>query len=372
MANSSVRMRARDVGIVIGAIPIGKRNAITDVVGVRVGHATLIRGEGALTPGVGPVRTGVTVILPHAGNLFRAKVHAAAHTINGFGKPFGFEQVRELGVIESPIALTNTLNVGLVADALVQHAIQQNPDIGVTTSSVNVMVGETNDGYLNDLQGRHVRAEHVLAALANATSEAVPEGNVGAGTGTSCFGWKGGIGTASRVIPSALGGFTVGAFVQANFGRAADLVIAGVPVGKHLRPDEVSPPLRSEGDGSIMIVLATDAPLLSRELLRLCKRAAVGLARVGSVYHHGSGDFVIAFSTANCVAHDAPTLTTTQTVLADEQRLGNALFAAVAESVEEAIVNALCCAETMVGRDGHTRLALPLDQTLNILHSYRQ
>ena len=327
---TSLRMRAREAGLIIGELPTGPRNAITDVAGMRVGHTTLISGEGKLQPGLGPVRTGVTVILPHEGNIFRSKVCAAVHTINGFGKVLGFEQVRELGVLESPIALTNTLNVGLVADALVQCAIRQNPDIGITTSSVNVVVGETNDGYLNDLQGRHVRAEHVFAAIESASGDAVLEGAVGAGTGTMCFGWKGGIGTASRVLPIELGGFTLGALVQSNFGRPRDLVIAGVPIGRSLQPpqpghsrapsagiqglhphnaplgDLDARPLRDhsgmttmhDDKGSIMIVLATDAPLDARQLQRLCVRAGAGLARVGSHYGHGSGDFVIGFSTA--------------------------------------------------------------------------
>jgi len=234
------RFRARETGLVVGAGPTGPHNAITDVTGVRVGHVTLIEGQGALRPGVGPVRTGVTAILPHGGNLFCRKVCAAVHTINGFGKPFGFEQVRELGVIESPIALTNTLNVGLVADALIEFSVRQHPAIGILTGSVNVVVGETNDGWLNDLQGRHVRAEHVWAALAVASAGPVPEGAVGAGTGTVCFGWKGGIGTSSRVLLPSAGGWTVGALVQSNFGRPQDLVIGGVPVGRHLRPDQLS------------------------------------------------------------------------------------------------------------------------------------
>jgi D-aminopeptidase len=195
-----------------GDLPTGPRNAISDVDGVRVGHTTLIEGDGPLIPGRGPIRTGVTVILPHSGNIYRSKVRAAVHTINGYGKACGFEQVRELGVLESPIALTNTLNVPRVADALIDYAIARNPDIGITTSSVNVVVGETSDGYLNDLQGRHVSSAHVLAALDSASAD-VAEGNVGAGTGTTCFGWKGGIGTASRVLPIELGGFTLGALV---------------------------------------------------------------------------------------------------------------------------------------------------------------
>ncbi len=279
--------RIRDAGITVGKLPTGPRNAITDVAGVRVGHATLIWGEGTFVPGHGPARTGVTVILSHGDNLFRHKVHAAVHTINGYGKPFGFEQVRELGVIESPIALTNTLNVGRVADALVEYSIRQNPDIGITTNSVNVVVGETNDGWLNDLQGRHVKAEHVWAALDSASPESVEEGNVGAGTGTVCFGWKGGIGTSSRVIPGEAGGFTLGALVQSNFGRAQDLTICGVPVGKQIRPFGFQKPEGSKG--SAMIVLATDAPLDARQLRRLVWRAwAVTMVTAAAISSLGS------------------------------------------------------------------------------------
>ena len=352
------RPRVRDLGIVVGELPTGAHNAITDVAGVRIGHTTLVEGSGALLPGHGPVRTGVTVILPHGDDLFRCKVHAAVHTINGFGKPFGFEQVRELGLIESPIALTNTLNVGLVADALVQHAIRQNPDIGIRTSTVNVVVGETNDGYLNDIQGRHVHAEHVWAAIDAASSGPAEEGSVGAGTGTVCFGWKGGIGTASRVLPAQAGGFTLGALVQSNFGSPRDLVICGAPVGQRIRPLGSARPQGSQG--SIMIVLATDAPLDSRQLRRLCVRAAAGLARVGSHYAHGSGDFAIAFSTVNRVERAPQAPMTTQTALTDEAPVMRYLFPAVVESVEEAVLNSLFRAETMVGRDDHTAYGVPV------------
>jgi D-aminopeptidase len=364
-----VRPRARDVGLAVGRLPPGTLNAITDVAGVRVGHTTLIAGEGPLRPGQGPVRTGVTVILPHGDNLFRHKVRAAAHTINGFGKACGFEEVRELGVIEAPIALTNTLNVGLVADALVQYALCQSPEIGIRTSSVNVVVGECNDGYLNDLQGRHVHAEHVWAAIETASLGPVAEGAVGAGTGTSCFGWKGGIGTASRVLPEA-GGFTLGALVQTNFGRPGDLLINGVPVGRHVQPPGTRerPPSDS---GSIMVVLATDAPLTARQLGRLCVRAGVALARTGSHYDHGSGDFVIAFGTAHRVEHEPSTLTATQNLLVDEPTGMRWLFPAVVESVEEAILNSLCRAETVVGRDGHTRYALPVAEVVALVRKYR-
>lgn len=359
------RMRAREWGLVPGELKPGPKNAITDVAGVAVGHATLVQGEGALRPGHGPVRTGVTVILPHAGNLFREKVRAAVHTINGFGKAMGFEEVRELGVIEAPIALTNTLNVGLVADALVQHVLRQNPDVGVRTHTVNVVVGETNDGYLNDIQGRHVHAERVWEALERATNGTVAEGNVGAGTGTTCFGWKSGIGTSSRVMPPASGGWTVGVLVQANFGDPTELRILGQPVGKWgLEPERANP---SGDTGSIMIVLATDAPLSERQLGRLCRRASAGLARTGSVYGHGSGDFVIAFSTAQRILDPAPTLTAPCLAVIDEAAAMHWLFPAVADSVEEAVLNALCMAETMIGRDGHVRYALPVAELISRL-----
>ena len=365
-----MRPRAREAGLAVGELPTGPSNAITDVAGVRVGHTTLMTGDGPLRPGEGPVRTGVTVILPHGDNLFREKVPGAVHTINGFGKVCGFEEIRELGVIEAPIALTNTLNVGLVADALAQHAIRQSPEIGIRTSSVNVVVGECSDGYLNDLQGRHVRAEHVWAAMDAAATGPVREGAVGAGTGTSCFGWKGGIGTSSRVLPAEAGGYTVGALVQSNFGRPRDLTVLGVPVGRRIQPPGTAqPPIQEKG--SIMIVLATDAPLTDRHLRRLCVRAAVGLARTGSHHMHGSGDFVIAFSTAHRIEHAPASLTTTRTVLADEPKAMAGLFPAVVECVEEAILNSLCRAETVVGRDGNTRHALPVEEVVALVRTSR-
>ncbi len=354
------RFRARQLGITIGDLPTGPRNTLTDVDGVRVGHTTLIDGDGPLVPGRGPVRTGVTVILPHPGNVYRSKVRAAVHTINGYGKACGFEQVRELGVIESPIALTGTLNVPRVADALIDYALTQNPDIGITTSSVNVVVGETSDAYLNDLQGRHVQKTHVFSAISAASADVV-DGAVGAGTGTTCFGWKGGIGTASRVLPIELGGFTLGALVQSNFGRAPDLIIDGVPVGRLMTPDGYAASIER---GSIMIVLATNAPLSSRQLDRVAKRSGAALGRVGSHYGHGSGDFVIAFSTVNQVAHEAASMTITQTVVANEAVVIEGLFRAAVESVEEAIVNSLCMAQTVIGRDGHVRYALPIAELL--------
>lgn len=358
MATQSKRLR--DYGFTVGHLPPGPGNAITDVTGVRVGHATLVHGDA--------VRTGVTVILPHAGNLFREKVPAAVHTINGFGKACGFEQVRELGQIESPIGLTGTLNVWRVADALATDAIRHNPQIARSTGTVNVVVGETNDGFLNDAQGRQVGQAEVDAALAEARSSGdfapVVEGCVGAGTGTTCYGWKGGIGTASRVTPTEWGGWTVGALVQANFGRAEELIFAGIPVGSWLRPPEQPQPSTPE-KGSVMVVLATDAPLDSRQLQRLCVRAGAGLARTGSHIGHGSGDFVIAFSTARRIQHWPESLTETATLLADEERAMAGLFPAVVEAVEEAVLNSLCAATTTTGRDSHMRHGLPVAQIID-------
>jgi len=345
----------------------GALNAITDVPGVQVGQVTLISGEGALRPGHGPVRTGVTVILPHGGDLYAQKVPAAVHTINGFGKPVGFEQLRELGLIESPIALTNTLNVGLVMDALVQHVCQQNPGIGVDPRypTPNVIVAETNDSYLNDIQGRHVKAEHVWEAIENARGGPVDEGAVGAGTGTVCFGWKGGIGSASRRLPAELGGYTLGALLQTNFGRSKDLCVHGFPVGRYLSTQS-DPPI----PGSVVVVLATDAPLDARQLGRLCLRAGVGLAWAGSHFSHGSGDFVIAFCVAQPFSQSPDALIGARVCMLDEAALLNPLFQAVSEAVEEAVYNSLTCSRTVVGRDGHVAHALPLDRLVEILSRY--
>jgi D-aminopeptidase len=356
--------RLREAGFAVGEMTPGRFNALSDVPGVRVGHTTLISGEGALRPGCGPVRTGVTVVLPHSGNLYREKVLAAVHTINGFGKAAGFEQVRELGLIEAPIALTNTLNVGLVLDALVQYSVKQAPEIGVSpeSGSVNIVVGETNDGFLNDIQGRHVRAEHVWSAIEDAHGGKLPEGSLGAGTGTVCFGWKGGLGTASRVVPAELGGFVLGALVQSNFGSSRDLTVLGVPVGRLLMPEQ--PPNFSSG--SVMVVLATDAPLDSSQLRRLCVRASAGLARTGAIFSHGSGDFVIAFGNAESALPDTDQ---SRAHRADDPRLLNALFRAVVETVEESVLNSLTCAEPVTGRDMHHTQALPVDRLIEMLEA---
>lgn len=335
-------MRLRDLGVTVGKLPTGARNAITDVARVLVGHCTLIAGES--------IRTGVTAILPHAGNHFVERVPAAVHTINGFGKACGFEQVRELGYLETPILLTNTLNVGKVADACISYTIQKNPN----ARSINPVVGECNDSFLNDIQGRHIQTEHVFAALENASVDC-PEGNIGAGTGTSCYGFKGGIGTASRIV----GDYQLGVFLQTNFGRRDELTILGIPLGEIL--NEVP---KTGNDGSVMIVIATDAPLDSRQLERLAHRAAFGLARTGTVCHHGSGDFVITFSTAYRLTETVQMIPR----LPDSQL--DIFFQAVVETVEEAVYNALLAAETMQGREGNTLEALSPALVQSVLRDY--
>lgn len=348
-------MRLHDLIHVPRRLPCGTHNAITDVAGVRVGHTTLIAGDS--------VRTGVTAILPHGGDIFRQKVAAAVHTINGFGKATGFEQIRTRGTLETPILLTNTLNVGLAADALVGWMLRDRPDIGVTTGTVNPVVGECNDGFLNDIRARHVREAHVWQALEQAAGGAVTEGCVGAGTGTACFQFKGGIGTASRLTPDS---FTVGALVQSNFGAREEMMLYGVPLGAHLSGDLLPQP----GPGSIMMVLATDAPLDARQLTRLATRAAHALGRTGTVSHDGSGDFVIAFSTAHTWAHDPAAPVESVTRFTDHSSL-NALFLAAVESIEESIWNSVVAAHTMTGRAGNTLYALPHEALVRLVGHYR-
>lgn len=353
-AGAEPRPRLRELGVEPGIFPAGPKNAITDVAGVRVGHRTLVRGDS--------VRTGVTAILPHGGNLFQSKVPAAVYVGNGFGKAAGFLQVQELGNLETPIVLTNTLAVGTAMEAVAGWTLEQPGNQEVR--SVNAVVGETNDGFLNDIRGRHVTAADVRAAIAAASDGPVEEGSVGAGTGTVAFGWKGGIGTSSRVVPKSLGGWTVGALVQTNFGGV--LTIDGVPVGERLGQYPFKEDLEKErGDGSCMIVLATDAPLSSRNLERLAKRAVLGLARTGSFLSNGSGDFVIAFSTRNPVPFE-----TKDRVLAVEELHNDAispLFLAAVEAVEEAVYNSLLKATGVTGHQGHTIPAIPVDEVRALL-----
>lgn len=365
--SSAAVARARNLGITFGSLPTGPQNAITDVAGVRVGQTTIRRGQGVLVRGVGPVRTGVTAILPPGDDPFALKFPAAAEVFNGHGKTIGLVQVAELGQLETPIVLTNTLNVGRVADALVGWMVERHPAIGVTTGTVNPIVAECNDGYLNDIGGRHVGEAETRAALDDATDGAVPEGNLGAGTGMSCYGWAGGIGTASRRLPHPETPWTLGTLVLANFGRADDLLIAGVPVGRELaRAQAAVVPER----GSIIVVVTTDAPLDPRQLGRLARRVPLGLARTGSHGGHGSGDVAIAFSTANPIPHE-PTGPTRQVTTLDENHpIIDELFRAVVEATEEAVINALCAAQPIDGRDGHRRLALPHDEVRRILRQH--
>ena len=366
MSKQPNRPRCRAIGVSIGRMVPGPLNAITDVPGVAVGHVTLISGEGSLVPGEGPVRTGVTAILPHQGCLFRNKVRAAIHVINGFGKATGIAQVGELGVLETPLVLTNTLSVGAAWDALCEHMLNEDPDIGVNTGTVNPVVLECNDGFLNDIRGRHVCKEHVLKALADARGGPVPEGNVGAGTGMSCLGWMGGIGTSSRKLTGDLKDNYLGVLVLANFGSGEDLTVMGVPVGMELSKKNLAPPAPP---GSIVVVAATDAPLSDRQLGRVARRCQGGLARVGSVFSNGSGDFAVAFSTSGTVGHKGETLENSWSVRDDSLEMAG-IFRAAMEATEEAVVNALFAADTMVGRDGNTRKALPIFETRQILERY--
>jgi D-aminopeptidase len=355
-AAAEERPRIRNLGIKPGILAPGPENAITDVVGVRVGHRTIVEGDS--------IRTGVTAVVPHGGNLFQQKTPAAVYVGNGFGKAAGFLQVRELGNLETPIVLTNTLAVGTAVDAVVAWTLARPGNEAVR--SVNAVVGETNDGRLNDIRARRVRPEDVVAAIETAKPGPVAEGSVGAGTGTVAFGWKGGIGTSSRRLPPALGGWTVGALVQTNFGGL--LTIDGVRVGERLgripfREELAATP--DAGRGSCMIVLATDAPLSSRNLERLAKRAMLGLARTGSYAANGSGDFVIAFSTKNLVpAEPARTLRAVEDL---ENDALDPLFLAVVESVEEAVYDSLTRATTVTGAGGRTVEAIPIDRLRALL-----
>jgi D-aminopeptidase len=353
------KKRLRDYGVEIGVMPTGKLNAITDVKGVRVGHVTLIEGDA--------VRTGVTAIIPHDKNVFQWKVPAAIFIGNGFGKLAGYSQVKELGNIETPIILTNTLGVATGIQGLLTYTLSQPENAGV--QSVNAVVGETNDGGLNDIRKRPVREEHVLEALRKASSGAVAEGNVGAGTGTICFGFKGGIGTSSRLLPASLGGYTVGVLVQTNFG--GNLEIAGVPVGRELDRYPFRKALTSS-DGSCMIVVATDAPLDARNLERLAMRAMLGLGKTGGIAANGSGDYVIALSTAeqNLIQHNPETSVYKLETIHNDYV--TPLFMAAIEATEEAILNSLFAAETLTGKDGYTAEAIPVDKVVELLKKYNR
>jgi D-aminopeptidase len=354
--SSEDRPRLREFGFKTGVLDPGPLNAITDVAGVKVGHMTLIEGK--------DVRTGVTAILPHEGNIFQDKVPAAVYVANGFGKLMGSTQIEELGHLETPIILTNTLSVPTAADAVLDYVLGLPENKNV--ESVNPVVGETNDGWLNDIRGRHIKKEHVLEAIKNAKSGPVEEGAVGAGTGTICYNFKGGIGTSSRKLPPSQGGYTVGVLVQTNHGGVFQ--INGIPVGQKLgeifswNKQTLKKDLKPAGEGSCMIVAATDAPLDSRNLKRLAKRALLGIARTGGFYSGSSGDYAIAFSTAKDVriAHQAASATQTVTLLRNDHM--TPLFLAAAEAAEEAILNSLFKAQRMEGKDGRVAEALPLEK----------
>jgi D-aminopeptidase len=362
LSAQEARPRARDIGLAPGVFEPGPRNAITDVTGVTVGHATIIQGDN--------VRTGVTVVVPHQGNVFQDKVPGAVFVGNAFGKLAGSTQVDELGTIETPVALTNTLSVSAVMEGLVRWTLDQPGNDNVR--SVNALVGETNDGGLNDIRGLHVRPQHVIDALKAAKSGAVEEGSVGAGTGTQAFGWKGGIGTSSRKLESRYGGYTIGVLVQTNYGGV--LTMGGAPIGRILGRYSYQPRAQADrralnaesfGDGSCMIVVATDAPVDARDLKRIAARAVYGLARTGSSFSNGSGEFAIAFSTApDLRTHFGSTATQSRTLLPTDGM--SPLFEAVLEATEEAVYNSLLKATTVTSRYG-TADALPVDKVKEIL-----
>ena len=352
--------RLRDYGIEIGVLKTGKLNAITDVEGVTVGHETIIEGDN--------VRTGVTAIIPHQGNVFQNKIPAAIYIGNGFGKLAGYSQVKELGNIETPIILTNTLSVAAATEGLISYTLNQEENKNVR--SVNSVVGETNDSWLNDIQGRHVKEQHVLNAIANAKGGNLEEGNIGAGTGTICFGYKGGIGTSSRKLPESLGGYTVGVLVQTNFGGV--LEINGVPIAKELNKYPYLDKILNDADGSCMIVIMTDAPLNTRNLERLAKRAMLGLAKTGGIASNGSGDYVIAVSTAkeNLIPYQSDSMFNEKKEVRNDDM--SPLFLATIESTEEAILNSLFAAKTLTGRDGHTIESLPIEKVLELMRKYNK
>ncbi|HYF82055.1 MAG TPA: P1 family peptidase [Clostridia bacterium] len=330
----------REYGISIGQLAPGKNNTITDVDGVLVGHSTIIE-EG--------IRTGVTAILPHSGNLFKEKVVAACHVINGFGKTAGTLQIEELGNIETPIVLTNTLSVGTAYEALVEYMLEQNEDIGISTGTVNPIVCECNDGYLNDIRGLHVKKRHVFESLRSA-SQYFEEGAVGAGTGMSCFGLKGGIGSSSRMIKLDDKGYTIGVLVLSNFGVKEDLMLDGVKAGNTIWRKGLA---KEEDKGSVIVIIATDVPLSDRQLKRVSKRAAVGLSRLGSFLGNGSGDVVVSFSTANRINHYEER-DIIDIKLINEEKI-NLLFRAAAEATEEAVLNSMVACDAAEGRDGNGR-----------------
>ena len=359
------RHRARELGLPLGRFRTGKWNAITDVEGVLVGHSTIIRGAGALRRGKGPVRTGVTAILPNQKNIFEERVVGGGFVLNGAGEVSGVTQLMEWGLIETPIFLTNTLSVGAVSDAAVQWMVEQFPGIGMEHDVLIPLVGECDDSWLNDVAGRHVKAGNVREALETAASGPVPEGSVGGGTGMICCDFKAGIGTSSRKLQPSFGGYTVGVLVMNNFGHMRDLRVAGMPVGPLLEEKYGHVQTRSASYGSIIAVVATDAPLNSHQLGRISKRVALGIGRAGSIAAHGSGEIILAFSTANKIPRTTQKMIYHMKILLD-QRL-NPLYEAAIEATEEAILNSLCMAREMEGANGNFAPALPLAEVKEIV-----
>ncbi|WNG26089.1 P1 family peptidase [Cystobacter fuscus] len=354
------RVRARELGLPLGRFKPGRHNAITDVEGVLVGHSTIIQGEGPLRPGHGPVRTGVTAILPNRRDIFMERMTGGGFVLNGAGEVSGMTQLMEWGLIETPILLTNTMAVGAVSDAVTRHMVEQNPGIGDEHDVIIPIVGECDDSYLNDISGRHVKREHVYEAIRTASDGPVAEGNVGGGTGMLTCDFKGGIGTSSRKLPESLGGYTLGVLVMSNFGKMHNLRVGGLPVGELLAEKFKHMPRRTQNYGSIIAVVATDAPLLTNQLNRLCKRVGLGIGRVGSYAAHGSGEIVVGFSTANIIPRRTQKMVYKLKILLD-QRL-DPLYEAVMEATEEAILNAMCMATSMTGVNGNFVPALPLDE----------
>ncbi len=363
------RVRARELGLPLGRFKTGKNNAITDVQGVLVGHSTIIKGSGPLKVGEGPVRTGVTAILPNEANIFMDRLTGGGFVLNGAGEVSGLTQVVEWGLIETPILLTNTMSVGAVSDAVARYMVDRYPGIGDEHDVIIPVVGECDDSWLNDISGRHIRNSHVLEAINNASDGPVQEGGVGAGTGMVTCDFKGGIGTSSRKLPEVFGGYTLGVLVMSNFGKMHNLRVGGLPVGELLAEKFRNVPRRGQTYGSIIAVVATDAPLLSHQITRLCKRVALGIGRVGSYAAHGSGEIVVGFSTANVIPRRTRKMVYKMKILLD-QRL-DPLYEAVIEATEEAILNSMCMAQPMTGINGNHCPALPLGEVRRFIDACR-
>ncbi|MHB8873435.1 MAG: DmpA family aminopeptidase [Myxococcaceae bacterium] len=363
------RVRARELGLPLGRFKPGRFNAITDVEGVLVGHSTIIRGAGPLKVGQGPVRTGVTAILPNQGNIFMERLTGGAFVLNGAGEVSGLTQVVEWGLIETPILLTNTMAVGAVSDGVARYMVDRYPGIGDEHDVIIPVVGECDDSYLNDISGRHVKSANVLEAINTASDGPVAEGGVGGGTGMVTCDFKGGIGTSSRKLPEVYGGYTLGVLVMSNFGKMHNLRVGGLPVGEVLAEKFRDVPRRGQSYGSIIAVVATDAPLLPHQVTRLCKRVGLGIGRVGSYAAHGSGEIVVGFSTANVIPRRTRKMVYKMKILLD-QRL-DPLYEAVIEATEEAILNAMCMARPMTGINDNYCPALPLSEVRRFIDATR-